>query len=160
VLTNHSDVPLMWVALKGYRGGREVLTGRPRGKRSLPLVQAHGEYSTQIGTGTNSPTNPEAPDAWQPMERFGVTSLMGQDGPVEGDVAAADSERRFNEGIAADLRTLLAVLRGARDGSAAALKAQLPVGADFMPETKADKDDIVADVEALERTQRSRTGQE
>src|SRR6185436_11085735 len=117
-LRNHSDLALMWVELKAYRGDRVSLSSRPLGKRNLPLVKGNAEFTTEIATGANG----SGPDAGPLFDRIGVVSLLWQDGLVEGDADAALQQRRVDEGRAANLRSLLTVLRGAGNQPVFALK--------------------------------------
>jgi len=85
-------------------------------------------------------------------------SLLWQDGRVEGDADSAAEQRRVDEGRAANLRTLLTVLRGAGNQPLFSLKSQIGQTMASDPETKAARDAIVDDLDAFERGQRSKSG--
>jgi hypothetical protein len=128
---------------------------RRSGKRNVPLVKGNAEVSTEIAAGASGPGGAGGSG---PFDRIGVVSLLWQDGLVEGEADPAAQQRRFDEGRAANLKTLLTVLRGAGNQPFFALKTQIGQTMDFDPETKAARDTIVDDLDAFERGQRSRGG--
>jgi hypothetical protein len=159
VLKNRSRMPLMWVGIKGYRGDRLSMTGRPNGKRNQPLVAANAEHSVEVASPGAGRAGSEAPEAWRSLDRIEVASLMWQDGHVEGDPEDARQQKRFDEGRAASLRSLLTVLSGAREPALAALRSELAQTMRFDAETMEARDTILADVDSLERTRRSQHGE-
>ena len=160
VLKNNADLSLVWVSFKGYRGDREVLSGGLRGKRNLPRIAAHSEYSMELGISANGAGNPEGPESWQGLDRIGVSALMWQDGLVEGDASTVERQRRLDNNRDQQLGALLTLLRGARDLPLAALKGEVAPAVGGDADLKAVREDIVGDLEAFERTERSRSGQD
>lgn len=160
VVTNRSSLALMWLQFKAYRSDRLASTVRPRGKRNLPLVLPNAEYSFEITTSTGGLGSADGSETWQPLDRIEVTSLMWQDGLVEGDPASAADQRRVDVNRAAQIGALLALLRGAREHSIASLRARIAQGMTSDLETRRGRDAVLEDLDAFERTQRSRDGQE
>jgi hypothetical protein len=156
-LTNRSNYALMWMRFRGFRGGK-ALSARPRGKRNLPLVPANGEHTFEMAIAGSQVAPGDRLEAWRPFERFEITSLMWEDGIVEGDREAAKQQARFDASRAEHLREFVAVLRGARPESIPALRARLAQTMDADPETREARDAVLADLESLESTGRSRDG--
>jgi hypothetical protein len=159
-LTNRSTLPLIWVQFRAYRGDRLAIEGIPRGKRNLPFVLPgeSGFFDIRpgaVGRGTGG----DAPEIWQPLDRIAIVSLMWQDGLVEGDPTTAATRRGYDEGRAVDLRRLLEVLRAAREQPVTTLKTALVQTILVDGETKVAKDEMLAEVEALEKTGRSKGGE-
>jgi hypothetical protein len=50
VVTNRSPFALMWFQFKAYRSDRTAISGRPRGKRNLPLMLPNANYTFEIAT--------------------------------------------------------------------------------------------------------------
>jgi hypothetical protein len=160
VVTNRSATPLMWLEFKAYRGDRLAIIGRPRGKRNLALVLPNAEYSFEVTASTGAPVSGEMSEPWQPLDRIVVTSLMWQDGLLEGDPAPAEQQRRVDANHAAQIRSLLELLRGARDLPLATLRVRMAQTMTFDIETRRARDSMLEDVEAFKRTQRSRDAQD
>jgi hypothetical protein len=125
VVSNDSALPLMWLQFHAYRGERLALSGRPRGKRNLPLVLPGGEHAFDVTTGAVSgPNSPNGPDRWPPLDRIEVTSLMWQDGAVDGDVGAAAEQRTADGRRAEHLGRVVQRLRAPLAQSIAGLRQQ------------------------------------
>lgn len=157
VVTNRSPLALVWLQFNAYRGDRLAITGRPRGKRNLPLVLPNAEYTFEV---TASSTGRASEDTWEALDRIEITSLLWQDGLVEGDPGPAVEQRRFDTSRAAQIRALLTLLRGAREDEIASLRPQIARAMTFDVETQQGRDSVLADLDAFERTHRSRDDQD
>jgi hypothetical protein len=126
VVSNDGALPLMWFQFKAYRGERVALVGRPRGKRNAPLVlpgAAHSfEVATSAGGGAGSPDGPEP---WPALDRIDVTSLMWQDGVVEGDGGPAAEQIWLDQRRAEHLERVTRRLRAPLPRSIEQLRQQL-----------------------------------
>jgi hypothetical protein len=160
VVTNRSVVPLMWLQFKAFRGDRLAILGRPRGKRNLPLVQPNAEYSFEVTTSTGGLEAADGSETWRPVDRIELTSLMWQDGMVEGDPASAAEQRRVDANRASQLEGLLALLRGARRTSIASLRAEIAVGMTSDLETRRARDSILEALDGFARAGQSFTAPE
>jgi hypothetical protein len=147
LITNRSTQPLMWVQFKAYRGNRLATLVRPRGKRNLPLIQPNAEYSFEITTNTGGLEAADRSETWQALDRIELTSLMWQDGVVEGDPASATEQRLMDQRRSGQLETLLAALRAASRGSIARLRAQIADGMGSDLETRRGRDSMLADLD-------------
>ena len=125
VVSNHSPVPLMWLQFKAYRGERLALIGRPRGKRNMPLVMPGDEHAFELAMSAGGPDPSDRPDQWTALDRIEVTSLMWQDGVVEGDVGHAAEQRAVDQRRAEHLQRVVQHLRAALPRSIEALRQQL-----------------------------------
>lgn len=119
-ITNRAPFPLMWFRFEAHRSEGGPISARPRGKRDFPLVMPNAEYTFELPAGSMGRSSGDDPGAWLPVDRIVVTSLMWQDGVVEGDKETARQQIAFDTQRAAHLRTLLGILRGSR--SIAALR--------------------------------------
>ncbi len=153
-VTSKSALPLMW--FQTYRGDRRTISGRERGSRNLPVVMPGSEYTFEL-TSYASRKSPDSGDVWEPQDRIELTSLMWQDGLVEG--APAVLQGRFDASKAAQLRALLTRLRGGGQPSIASLRPEIARSMSFDPETRQFRDSLLADLDSLERTRRSSGGQ-
>jgi hypothetical protein len=147
LVTNDAAVPLMWLQYKAYRGDRLAILGRPRGKRNLPLVQPGSEYSFEITTSSGAAGSADGGEAWQPIDRIEVTSLMWQDGTVEGDPQAATEQRRVDQRKASQIVALLQILRDAPARTLASLRQQIARSVDSDLEARRARDAILADLD-------------
>jgi hypothetical protein len=160
VITNRSTQPLMWVQFKAYRANRLAILGRPKGKRNLPLIQPNAEYTFQI---TNSTAGLEAADGsetWQPLDRIELTALMWQDGMVEGDAATAAEQQRFDLRRAAQIESLLALLRAAPGRPLTSLRAEITQSMTFDLETRRARDSILEELDRFVQSQSASTAPE
>jgi hypothetical protein len=155
VVTNTSVQPLMWLQFKAYRGDRLAILGRPRGKRNLPLVLPGAEYSFEITTSTGGLESADGSERWQALDRIDVTSLMWQDGVVEGDPASAAEQHRVDVTRAAQLGALLELLRGARGRPLASLREQIARGMTSDLETRRARDSMIEDLDGFIATKTS-----
>jgi hypothetical protein len=126
VVSNDSAQPLMWFQFKAYRGERLTLTGRPRAKRNAPLVLPGEEHAFDVATSTGGgPDSPDGPDSWPPLDRIEVTSLMWQDGVVEGDAGPAAEQHGLDRKRAEHLRRVMGHLRAPLLESSDTLREQI-----------------------------------
>ena len=158
VLSNRAPVPLLWVYFRGV-GGEKTLTGSRKGKRDRPLVAPNEEYVFEIAMRISRASG-DTPEGWQPIDRFAITSLIWQDGLVEGDPAAARRQATFETNRSAQLQALIALLRAAREQPLATLRAALALPTTFDEETQEARDAVLADLDSFERTSRSRDGRD
>ena len=155
LVTNRSTQPLMWMQFKAYRGNRLATLVRPRGKRNLPLILPNAQYSFEITTNTGGLEAADRSETWQALDRIELTSLMWQDGVVEGDPASATEQRMVDLRRARQLEALLAALRGAARGSIADLRAQIAAGMGSDLETRRGRDSMLADLDRFAAAQMS-----
>ena len=109
-----------------FRGGARVFSGRRKMDRNEALVlpgRSHA-FELEIGTSTAS-------------DRVSVSSVLWDDGRVEGDPGLLADERMIDIGKAAQIRSVLRVLRDAasRDADPASVRAgviALPTTADLL----------------------------
>ena len=155
LVTNRSTQPLMWMQFKAYRGTSLATLVRPRGKRNLPLILPNVEYSFQITTTTGGLEAADRSETWRALDRIELTSLMWQDGVVEGDPASATEQRMVDLRRARQLEALLAALRGAGRGSIADLRRQIAGGMGSDLETRRGRDSMLADLDRFATAQMS-----
>jgi hypothetical protein len=159
-VTNRSSLPLMWLQFKAFRGGTgAAISGRPRGKRNAPLVMPNADYTFEITTSTGGLAAADASETWQPLDRIEVTSLMWQDGLVEGDPQSAREQRGVDALRVTQIKAFLAVLRDAYSQPLAAIRERVAKGMTSDLETRRGRDAVLADLDELMRTRRSRDGQ-
>jgi hypothetical protein len=111
-ITNRAPVPLMWFRFEAHRSEGPPASALPRGKRDFPLVMPNDEYTFELPMGRVSQSYGDDTRAWQPLDHIEVTSLMWQDGVVEGDKETARQKYAFDTQRSAHIRALLKILRG------------------------------------------------
>jgi hypothetical protein len=99
-LTNHSDRAVLALDISAFRGSERVLSDRRRAARNEPLVLPGDEYLFDLP---------------MPLDRFVVTSVLWDDGRVEGDPGLLADERVLDLGKAAQIRRVMKLLRDYRD---------------------------------------------
>jgi hypothetical protein len=149
VVANHGAVPLMWLRYKAYRGDRLAILGRPRGKRNMPLVLPGAEYGFEITTSARTVDAPGRAAEWQPIDRIEVTSLMWQDGTVEGDLQPATEQRRVDQRKAAQIAALVQILRVASSRPLASARQQVATGMDADIEARRARDAVLRDLDGF-----------
>jgi hypothetical protein len=102
-LTNHSDRAVLALDVSEFRGSERVLSDRRRAARNEPLVLPGDEYLFDLP---------------MPIDRFVVTSVLWDDGRVDGDPGLLADERVLDLGKAAQIRRVMKLLRDYRDLSA------------------------------------------
>ena len=127
-IANRSTQAVTSLAYRAYRGDRPSLSGHPRGPAHTALIPPGETYEARFPASANaSPRG--ASDAWLPLDRFVITSVLWSDGLVEGDQEPAASERALDAGTANQLQRAVAVLRAAAAAPAAhppdALRAEI-----------------------------------
>lgn len=150
VLTNRSELPLMWIRFKGYRDGKSF-TGGQAGPRSKPLVEAKSEDFFEVALGPTGFVPGNEPHAWATIDRIEITALMWQDGTFEGDRQIAVQQARTAEQRSAELRMLIAALAAGRGQPAARLRSRISAVPLKIPDVRESTKAIAADLEALER---------
>jgi len=109
-VTNRSPVPLMWFRFEAYRGDKPPISARPRGKRDFPLVMPNAEHTFDLPVGSTGQSSGADPAEWQPLDRIEVTSLMWQDGVVEGDPETARQQETLDRQRSDHIRAVLKIL--------------------------------------------------
>ena len=158
VVRNRSSIALMWLHFKAYRDDRTAISGRPRGKRNMPLIAPNGEHTFEVVSSSVGELSGDSPGAWKPLDRIEITSLLWQDGLVEGDPEPAAQQGRFDASKATQIRALMTLLRDARERSIASLRSEVARAMTFDIETRQFRDSLLADLDAFDRTQRSGDG--
>jgi hypothetical protein len=155
-ITNRSNVPLMWLRYQGLAGTR-TLTSRPKGQRNHSLIAANGVHTFEIAASFGVP----AGDAFAaaPFDTVEITSLMWGDGTVEGDRTVAAQQGRFDASRAVALRAFVTLLGSAGPNDLSILPTRLARSMEVDIETREFKDAVVADLERLQQTGRSSSGE-
>jgi len=154
-LMNRSDLPLMWVHFEGYRDGKRF-SGGQGGDWNQPLVAPRSEHAFEIAIGPSGFIPGDSPEAWSAIDRLEITSLMWQDGRVEGTRANAVSRSRSYERRATELRALIALLDDRRWESPAALRTRLEAVTSTDAEIRFYLGILTADLQKLSESGRAR----
>jgi len=117
-IANRSTQAVMSLAYRGYRGDLVSLSGHPRGPTHTALIAPGESYDMRFAASANARAR-GASDAWLPMDRFVITSVLWSDGLVEGDREPAADERALDAGTTNQLQRAVAVLRTAAAAPAA-----------------------------------------
>ena len=117
-ILNRSTQGVMSLAFRAYRGERPSISGRPRGPTHTALIAPGQSYDLRFEATANGNRRGES-DAWLPMDRFVITSVLWSDGLVEGDREPAADERALDAGTTNQLQRAVAVLRTAAAAPAA-----------------------------------------
>jgi hypothetical protein len=151
-LTNHSDRAVLALDVSAFRGSERVLSDRRRAARNEPLVLPGDEYLIDLP---------------MPLDRFVVTSVLWDDGRVEGDPGLLADERVLDLGKAAQIRRVMKLLRDYRDLGARQSLDELRGALMTLPVTEAAtpngaqagmqqvKEAVLQDLMAFERGQSS-----
>lgn len=153
VITNRSSQPLMWLQFKAYRGDRVAILGRPKGKRNLALIQPNAEYSFDVTNSTAGLVTADGSETWQPLDRIELTTVMWQDGLVEGEAATAADQRRIDLLVARQLESLLALLRAAPERPLTSVRAGIAQAMGANLETRRARDSILAELDRFLQSQ-------
>jgi hypothetical protein len=154
-LMNRSDLPLMWVHFEGYRGGKRF-SGGQGGDWNQPLVAPRSQHAFEIAIGPSGFIPGDSPEAWSAIDRLEITSLMWQDGRVEGARANAVSRSRSYERRAGELRTLIAILDDHSWESPATLRTRLATVTSSDAEIRFYLGILTADLDKLSESGRAR----
>jgi len=160
VVTNRSSQPLMWLQFKAYRANRLAILGRPRGKRNMPLIQPSADYTFEITNSTAGLQAADGSETWQPLDRIELTSMMWQDGMIEGDPASATEQRGVDMRRAAQLQSLISVLRAAPGRSLSSVRGEIEKGMTSDLETRRARDSILDDLDRFVQAQTASTAPE
>ena len=155
LVKNRSPFAVMWMQFKGYRGEREAISGRPRGRRNTPLILPNAQYAHEITLGGGGAASGEPSQVWHALDRIEITTVLWQDGLVEGDPGTAAQQARFDMGKAAHLRQLLEVLRSARRLSIPNLRTKVAGTMNYDVETRQARDMLLAELDTLQETRQS-----
>jgi hypothetical protein len=120
-LTNHSDRAVLAVDVSAFRGNQPVVSDRRRAARNEPLVRPGDEYRFDLQV---------------PLDRLVVTSVLWDDGRVDGDPGLLADERVLDLGKAAQIRRVLKLLRDYRDLSARQTIDELRARLTMLPATE------------------------
>src|SRR3954453_17667755 len=159
-VTNRSTLPLMWLQFKAFRGAGVAIPGRPRGKRNAPLVMPNADYTFEITTSTGGLTASDGSETWRPVDRIEVTSLMWQDGVVEGDPQSAREQRAVDARRVTEITEFLTVLRAAASPPLATTRERIANGMASDLETRRGRDAALADLDEIIPNKRTRGGQD
>jgi hypothetical protein len=123
-LSNRSSHSVLAIQYEVVRGGTRVLSGRRKTERNEALVAPRVDHVFELG-------------AWPSVDRVSVTSVLWDDGRVEGDPGLLADERMIDIGKAAQIRSVLRLMRDAagRDAGPANVRADiiaLPTTADLL----------------------------
>ena len=158
LLTNRSELPLMWLRLRGYRDGK-AFTGGQAGRRSTPLVEAKSQHSFEIAIGPTGFVPGNEPHAWSPIDRIEITALMWQDGTVEGDRQIGLQQARIEEQRSAELRMVIDALAAGREQPAADLLSRISSLTIKSVDVLESPKSLTADIDSLATTGKSRDNQ-
>jgi hypothetical protein len=153
-LTNRSSHSVLAIQYEVTRGGVRVLSGRRKMDRNEALVLPGRGHAFEIGT-------------WTTVDRVSVTSVLWDDARVEGDPGLLADERMIDIGKAAQIRSVLRLIREAagREADPSDLRAgvvALPTSADLLRAsgTKAGmqqvKDAVLKDLDTFEQSSSQR----
>ena len=123
VITNGSTRAVMGFRFEAFRGQTKSVSGAPRGSGHVPLIAPGGTYELRISAAVAG-NRGASPQAWLPLDRIEITSVMWSDGVVEGDPQAAAREQVLAAGTARQLARIVDLLR-----TAAAVPASQPLDA-------------------------------
>jgi hypothetical protein len=117
-ITNESSRAVMGLAFQAFRGKAKSVSGMPRGRGNAPLIPPGESYELRVEASANG-NRGSSPQAWLPLDRVAITSVMWSDGLVEGEPEPAARERALAAGTAAQLARAIARLRAAAQAPAA-----------------------------------------
>lgn len=103
-VVNQSGRALRAFDFEGYQGDARILSGRRKTERNEPLVLPADTYSFVLTIG-NSEGKP-----WRTLDRIVLSSVVWDDGAVDGDAQPALIERNLARSRAEKLRNLLSAL--------------------------------------------------
>ena len=116
VIVNRSSHAVKALQFEGYSGDQRVIAGRRRAERNEPLVKPNAEYTFSIPLDTGQ-IGPDGAPVWSRWDRVAITSVVWDDGLVEGDANVAAQERALDGERAVQINRVLAVLRSAADSN-------------------------------------------
>jgi hypothetical protein len=100
VLANRSQRGVLAVELAAFRGTEQIISERRRSPRNEPLVRGESEYAFEVAA---------------TFDRLVVSSVLWDDGSVEGDPGLLADERVLDIGKAAQIRRVMKLLREYQD---------------------------------------------
>jgi hypothetical protein len=150
LLTNDGAVPLMWLQYKAYRGDRVAIVGWPKGRRSHPLVLPGADYAFEFTTSGGAVEPQEGDERWTAVDRIEITSVIWQDGTVEGDPQPAAMQRRSDQRRAAQIAAVLQILRSTPSSAALVrLRQQISTSLDADLEARRARDSLLTALDAF-----------
>jgi hypothetical protein len=148
-LSNRSTHAVLAIQYEVFRGGARLLSGRRRTDRNEVLVPPRGDHVFEVGT-------------WAAVDRVSVTAVLWDDARVEGDPGLLADERMIDIGKAAQIRSVLRLIRAAgRDTEPADVRAgvlALPTTADLLRAEATQsgmqqvKDAVLKDLDTFEQS--------
>jgi len=136
-VVNLSPRALMAFNYEMYRGDEKIAGGRRKMDRNEILAPSQGEHVFELPAAGRAAADRDDARAWPAMDQFVVTSVLWDDGMVEGDPELGISERALAAGRALQIARILDLLRKtadpARPGTPAMLResfSALPVNGD------------------------------
>jgi len=118
---NRSAQALMAFQYEGYRGDRRLYSGRQKTARHTPLVPPGGQHVFFVP----AIVAPHDPSPVTRPDRVIITSVMWDDGIVEGEAAPAASEEALSAGAARQIPRVVALLQRARQETPAILHSRI-----------------------------------
>jgi hypothetical protein len=153
-LSNRSTHAVLAIQYEVFRGGARVFSGRRKMDRNEALVPPTRGHVFEIGP-------------WTTVDRVSVTSVLWDDRRVEGDPDLLADERMTDIGKAAQIRSVLHLIREAagREADPAAVRAgviALPTTADLLRAAATQtgmqqvKDAVLKDLDTFEQSSSQR----
>lgn len=153
-LSNRSSRSVLAIQYEVFRDGVRVLSARRKMDRNEALVSPGKDFVLEVGT-------------WTSVSRVSVTSVLWDDDRVEGDAGLLADERMMDIGKAAQIRSVLHLIReaaghGADPSDVRAGVIALPTSADLLraAATKAGmrlvKDAVLKDLDTFEQSSSQR----
>jgi hypothetical protein len=89
---------------EAYQGDRRILSGRRKTERNEPLIVAGDEFAFEM------PLSSREEEAWQTVDRIALTSVVWEDGTVDGNPEPAERERAMALNRVSELKRVVEVL--------------------------------------------------
>jgi hypothetical protein len=114
LVRNDSDHAVLAYQYKAFRAGVVVGTGRHKTERNTPLILPGATARRVLPVSAHPADRDRGDAAWQPagFDRLEITSVLWEDGLVEGDPEMAASELTLAAGRASQIPHILNVFRG------------------------------------------------
>jgi len=122
-IVNHSAQAVMMLAFQAYRGNVKSVSGMPRGFGKTPLIPPNGTYVLKVNV--SAPQEAASPSGWLAVDRVEITSVLWNDGLVEGHGEPAAREHALDAGTALELDRIVAALGAAAADPAGRTPGQL-----------------------------------
>lgn len=117
----------------------------------------NAEHTFELPVGSTGQSSGADPAEWQPLDRIEVTSLMWQDGVVEGDPETARQQEAFDRQRADQIRAVLKILNES-SGSVTALREAISRTRPAGVELQQMRDGLLGQLDRFSRNQPSTDG--